>query len=275
MSHHLLNRQDAPFGAKVWELLDDAVIAGAKSQLSVRRIIDVEGPYGLGAKSFPMPDRATKERSQAGQITAELHGGEVIPLASIIASFKVASRDIAAYESTGIPFDASDAVSAGMASARQEESVLLYGSSALGTPGLLNVKGAGSYKLHAWTKVGAAADDLIAAITKLDEAGFPGPYALALEPALYNLLFRRYEHVPMTEYDHLKEVATGGVVKSLGIKEGGVLVATGAQYMSVVIGQDLMAGFVGPIPGGYELTATESVALRVRFPQAIFALKPA
>ena len=56
----------------------------------------------------------------------------------------------------------------------------------------MNVEGAGSYSLSKWEKVGTAADQIIDAVTKLDEAGFHGSYSMALAPSLFNLLLRRY-----------------------------------------------------------------------------------
>jgi len=167
MSHHLLNRKDAPFAENVWGLIDTAVTEAAKSQLSVRRIVDIEGPYGLGTKSVPGADEPTREKTQVGGAVATVVGAPTLPLAGILSGFTLASRDIAAFEATGLAFDTKPAAAAGIACARQEDSVLLYGSSALGTDGLLSVKGSISHKLRPWKQVGAAADDVIAAVTKL------------------------------------------------------------------------------------------------------------
>ena len=51
-----LHRDDAPFSDAVWGRIDTVVTEAAKSVLSARRIIYVEGPYGLGTKSVPAPD---------------------------------------------------------------------------------------------------------------------------------------------------------------------------------------------------------------------------
>ena len=270
MSNHLLNRKDAPFDQKTWDHMDSTVIAAAKSQLSVRRIVELEGPYGLGLRAVPGADEEIPAKGAQG---ASLYAASAIPLAGIVARFFVSARDIASLEATGLPFDASAAASAGMSCAMQEESILLYGADALGTSGLLTAKGTSSMKLHSWKMVGTAADDIIAAVTRLDESGFHGPYALALAPALYNLLFRRYEQGQMTELEHLKSIVTDGLVKSPSLKAGGALLASGRQFTSIVVGQDITVGFVGPAAGGYDLTVSESVALRMRRPGAVCVLK--
>ena len=43
-----------------------------------------------------------------------------------------------------------------------------------------------------WMSVERELGDVLAAVTKLDNAGYCGPYALALAPALYSGLFRFY-----------------------------------------------------------------------------------
>ena len=224
-------------------------------------------------KAIPEADEPTREKTQAGAAVATVIGAPTLPLAGILSGFTLASRDIASFESTGLAFDTKAPAEAGIACARQEDSLLLYGSSALGTDGLLSVKGSVSHKLRPWKQIGAAADDFIAAVTRLDDAGFHGPYALALAPALYNLLLRRYEQGQMTELEHARTIATAGIAKSAALKSGGVLIATGRQYLSIALGQDLMVGFVGPTPGGYEFTASESIALRVLESAAICVLK--
>jgi uncharacterized linocin/CFP29 family protein len=265
-----LHRDDAPFSQAVWERIDLVVTEAAKSVLSARRIIHIEGPYGLGIKSVPGPD-AVLEAQEEG--SAGLSSGGVIPLGLIHKTFGLSARDIAAFEQTGMPFSPGPAAQAAIACAAREDDLLFSGSKALGASGLLNAKGVQSANLAAWDKVGAAAEDLIKAATMLDEAGFHGPYALALAPARYNLLFRRYEQGNLIEIEHLRALVTDGIVKAPALSSGGVLLASGRQFATIVLGQDLMTGFVGPADGGYELNLSESLALRLVQPKAVCVLK--
>jgi hypothetical protein len=57
------------------------------------------------------------------------------------------------------------------------------------------------------------------------------------------------------------------------VKSGGALLASGRQYASIVVGQDLVTGFVGPAENGYEFTVGETIALRLAVPQAVCVLK--
>ncbi|MGD2174982.1 MAG: family 1 encapsulin nanocompartment shell protein [Candidatus Brocadiaceae bacterium] len=270
MTERFLHRDDAPFGDDVWEKIDEAVVGAARTQLSVRRILHTEGPYGAGLKSLDGPDAAVTEESEDG---ASVAAGGVVPVAAIRKGFTLPIRDIAAFERTGIPFGLDSAARAAIACAKREDEVLLYGSDELGVGGLLNADGVRSVALSEWTEAGAAAEDLIGAVTLLDEAGCHGPYALALTPGRYNLLFRRYQQGNMVEIEHLRSLITEGIVKAPALASGGVLVASGPQFATIVLGQDLMAGFVGPAGGDYEFSLSESVALRLRHPGAVCVLK--
>jgi uncharacterized linocin/CFP29 family protein len=271
MTTELLNRGDAPFSDKVWAAIDAAVVGAAKSQLGARRVLPVQGPYGLGLKSLPVRD----EPSATGLTpdSAVMIGVAPPPVVSIASGFRLAARDIAAFEERDLALDLGEAARAAIAVAFQEDALIFNGAKDAGVDGLLTAKGVQSAKLKDWAQIGTAATDIIEAVTKLDAAGFHGPYALALAPDRYNLLLRRYPQGNGTELEHLRLIATEGVAKAAGIRAGAVLLASGAQYSSIVLGQDLMAGFVGPAGRDYELTVSESLALRLLQPASVVVLK--
>jgi len=271
MSEKFLHRGDAPFESKVWEKIDEAVVNAARSQLCGRRLLSVEGPYGLGLKALPGADQSVAEKPVVEGVSLVASGS--VPVVGIQSQFCLAARDLAAFEQTGLPLNLGAAVAAAIACARQEDALLFYGCKALGVPGLLNAPGVQSKKLKPWEEVGAAVEDLIEAVTQLDDAGFHGPYALALAPNLYNRLFRRYPQGPLTELEHLRSLVTEGLIKAPTIGSGGVLLASGRQYASIVLGQDLMTGFVGPAGPNYEFIVSESVALRLLQPAAVCVLQ--
>jgi uncharacterized linocin/CFP29 family protein len=272
MANDFLNRDDAPFSAKVWETIDAAVIGAAKSQLSARKLFQIEGPYGAGLKLLPRQDNPVQEEGVEG---VALLNSDDLPLPMMQSEFCLGARDIAAFEQHGVALDLGAAAAAAIAVARQEDALLFNGSKALRVEGLLNAKGILSSDLKSWSSVGAAVDGVVAAANKLDAAGFHGPYALALTPGLYNMLFRLYPQTGVTELEHLKQIAADGVIKAPGIAAGGVLLATGKQFATIVLGQDITAGFTGPKGRAYEFTVSSSVALRLLEPASVCALKPA
>ena len=264
MANKYLAREDAPFGSDVWGALDAAMVEAAKGMLVGRRLLELEGPYGLGLKSVSLKDETT---------ASGLIATKTLPMVMIYEEFDLGARDLANYEREGLTLDRSSVADAAIAAAKREDELIFNGNDELGVPGLLTVDGAGSVDLSAWDEVGGAVDDLIEAVTALDQAGFHGPYTLALAPGRYNRLFRRYDRGNQTEIEHVEALVTDGVHKAPLLEEGGVLLATGRQYASIVMAQDMTVGFIGPEGDRVAFTISESLVPRIRRPQAICVLE--
>jgi uncharacterized linocin/CFP29 family protein len=261
MEKTYLGREDAPVSAETWNLLDATMIEAAKSQLSGRRLIGIEGPFGLGLKAIPLSDC---------EIAEGISASPVIPVYLVSSIFYLNKRDLAASGRERLMPDTGPVACAAMECAAQEDTIIFNGIQDV--PGLLGAEGSASMILTKWDKTGTAADQIIGAVTRLDEAGFHGPYCMGLAPALYNLLLRRYPQGGGTELDHIRTILGGDVVKAPVLKKGGVLLASGRQYCSLVIGQDMSIGFSGVSGDSLEFTITESLALHIRTPEAICVL---
>lgn len=262
MANKYLAREDAPIGSDTWKLLDTTLVETAKSELVGRRLLHIDGPFGLGLKVVPLRD----VRSESG-----LTVSEVLPLLMIQKTFTLGMRDLASYERDGMGLDASPVSEAALACARAEDDLVFHGAPRM--PGLLTAEGTNEHKLSSWGDVGAAADDIIKAVTTLDNAGFHGPYCMALAPGRFNLLLRRYQQGNASEMEHVKTIVTDGIFKAPILQSGGVLLASGRQYASIVLGQDMAIGFIGPAGDEVEFSISESLALRIQQPQAICVLK--
>ena len=261
MENSYLGREDAPIGSETWKALDSTMTEAAKGVLTGRRLLHIEGPYGLGLKAVPLAD----SQPDSGLISSGF-----VPVTLIHKTVSLSKRDLAAAEKDGMPVNtaavAKTAIDAGLA----EESLIFNGTK--GQPGLLSAPGASALKLSAWDDMGKAVEDIISAITLLDKAGFHGPYTLALAPSRYNLLFRRYPQGG-TELEYVQAIVTDGVFKAPILNSGGVLIASGRQYAAIVLGQDMSVGFIGPVGENLEFSISESLALLVREPKAICVLK--
>lgn len=261
MDNKFLGREEAPIGPEVWDVLDKTMVEAAKSVLAGRRILHTEGPFGLGLKAIPMQDI----KSEEGLITSSF-----VPVNMIQKMFLLSKRDIAASEREGLPINTSVVANAAIEAAFLEDSLIFNGSP--GSPGLMNARGTKESKLSSWDTLGKAADDIIGAITLLDKAGFHGPYTMALAPRLYNLLLRRFPQGG-TELEHLQTIVTDGIYKAPILDHGGVLIASGVQFVSIILGQDMTVGFIGPVAEDLEFSISESFALMIREPKAICVLR--
>jgi uncharacterized linocin/CFP29 family protein len=262
MANKYLAREDAPFEPAVWELLDATMKQAAKGQLVGRRILDTEGPYGLGLKAVPLPDRET----ESGLISSQ-----VLPVLFVQKPFTLGTRDIASYERDGLALDTGPVAEAALACARLEEEIVFRGAPHV--PGLLTVEGANHMSLSAWNEVGMAADDIIQAMTHLDHSGFHGPYCLALAPARYNLLFRLYPRGKQSELEHIQMMVNEGVFKAPLLESGGILLAANVRCASIVLGQDMNIGYIGPAGDRQEFSISESLTVLIRQPRAICVLE--
>ena len=261
MTQALLGRNDAPIASSVWELLDGTAVGVARNELAGRRLLDVDGPYGLGLKEVALSDEEVEDG---------VFIGNSLPLAHIVRPFSLPARDLAAFEREASSVDLMPLVQATLDVVRAEDRIVFAGTPR--TPGLLKADGALSVGLAEWGDVGAAQTDVIEAVTALDEAGFHGPYALALGPARYNMLLRRFETAAVSELEVIGSMATAGVFKASSLEDGGVILQAGKEFAHIVLGQDLAVGFSGVNDARLDFFVSESVAVRVLVPQAVCIL---
>jgi len=262
MENRYLGRTEAPLGAETWKLLDSTMIEAAKSQMAGRRILTIDGPFGFGLKVIPVNDCDMEEG---------ISGSTFVPVNEIKSEFSLGKRDLASFEKDRLILDLGPVACAAIDCAAKEDQIIFHGVQ--GAPGLLTAEGSSVQTLTKWDKIGTAADQVIESVTKLDDAGFHGPYCMALAPSLYNLLLRRYPQGDGTELDHIRNIVTDGVVKAPVLKKGGVLLASGRQYATIVVGQDMTIAFNGPVGDGLDFYVIESLALLIRAPEAICVLK--
>lgn len=261
----LLARKDAPFGEEIWEAIDAAVVGAARSQLTGRRLLEIEGPFGAGLISIPSGERGAGEPISISPST---------PVPMIRKTFTLPARNIAAYEQTRLPMNLAPASTAATLCARMEDELIFFGSEALGVAGLTTAAGVQRRPLRDWADIGAAAENVIEAATGLDDAGFHGPYGLAVAPALYNRLLRRRPQGDSTELEHIERIVGDGVFKAPVLAGGAVLLAVGRPAASIVLGQDLATGFIGPVDEAYEFVISESLTLRLAEPGAVCVIEP-
>jgi uncharacterized linocin/CFP29 family protein len=267
-----LPREDAPFGANIWEKIDQTVVGAAKSQLAGRRLLTIVGPLGFGVRSVDRMERSTEGEQTFRGFTATTTYAPVLPVPMLRSEFALSIRDVAATEERGTPLDLANVALAAIAMARLEDALVFHGTAAIGVPGLMNAPGVNTVGVGDWSELGRPVADLVAAARALDDAGFPGPYTAALAPALYNELYRVYEHSPLTQLEHAGQVITGGLSKAPALEAGGVVLAVGAQFAHIIVAQDMTAAFTGPEETDYAFVIVESLVPKISVPEAVCVL---
>src|SRR5689334_12286651 len=95
-----------PSGMLSRELLheiEQATVDGARDILSGRRILDVEGPYGLGLTTLEVGNDDVCREPGPGEASAVVSQALSIPM--IYRRFSVSKRRISAFEETGQPLN--------------------------------------------------------------------------------------------------------------------------------------------------------------------------
>jgi uncharacterized linocin/CFP29 family protein len=243
--------------------IEEAAIVAAREILSGRRIIDVEGPYGVGLTTVEVgnDDRCREPGpEEAGAVVSH-----ALSVPMIYRRFAISKRRIAAFQETGQPLNLKVAEDAAQAVATREEDFIYHGQSDFRLGGLLTVEGRQNVKAGNWDNVDEVLGDVITAVNVLDGKGYRGPYGLALAPELYNSLFRRYAGSDLLQIEHLKRLCTRGIVKAA--IDGCVLVAR--DVGSLVIGQDLQVSHLASDAAHEQFAVSESLVLKIEAPDAI------
>jgi uncharacterized linocin/CFP29 family protein len=263
-----LSRTQAPFGDAIWELIDAAAVKAARDRLTARRFLDVDGPYGSGLTTIEVGNDGYCRQPGPDEAGAVI--GRAVSVPMLRKSFKLSLRRLAAYLDNGMPFDLAPVEQAAEAVAAREEETIYSGQPDFGVEGLLTAKGRSHIDGGDWSDLDRVLTDVIAAVTRLDDAGLRGPYALVLAPALYNGLFRRYPGSNLLQLEHLRRLFDRGVHKAS--IEGGVVVDP--RVGPLIVGQDLETGFIAQDGIHCELYLSESIVLRLDDPQAICTITP-
>jgi uncharacterized linocin/CFP29 family protein len=263
MSTNFLNRDHAPLSEQMWRIIDDAAVGAARDRLTARRFLELNGPFGVGLTAVEVGnDELVGEGDTAG---AGVVMGRVQSVPMLRRGFTLSIRRVAGYLENRQPLDLAPIEDAGEAVADREEALIYHGDKAFNLPGLLTCPERERLAGGDWSAVEQALQDVLAAVTRLDDRGFRGPYALALSPPLYNGLFRLYPGTDLPQLEHLRRLCTRGIFKAP--IEGGVLVDTRVGVL--VLGQDFSAGYSSQDGIHYYLYVSESIVLRIDEPKAI------
>src|SRR5205823_11500999 len=148
-----------PFAAEIWQITDAAAASAARDQLTARRFLDLEGPFGVGLTTIEVGN--DDYCRQPGPDEAGAIMGRAIPLPMIRKSFQLSIRRVAAHVQNGQPLDLSPAQDAAEAVANREEEMIYGGQTALGLAGLLSIEGHQAVPGSNWSEPEHALQDVL------------------------------------------------------------------------------------------------------------------
>ncbi len=274
------DRDAAPFGQEVWDALDRAALSGANEVRAVRRLLGVLGPLGFDARAGVAEDTAVDVAGEeaGGEDEAEgrthVHVPRVRALPVLHRTFSLGARQVEALSRRGEPLVLTSAAEAGRRMGGMEDRLLLQGHAGARVRGLLEHEGAVALGLGDWGDPGRAADELLDALTRLDQAGRHGPYAAALSPGRYYQLLRPYAGGALTPYQQLLPAFEAGIVKAPALADGALVVERSESGPKVVVGQELTAAYDGREGIFHLISLIESVTLLPGAPGSVALLRP-
>ena len=134
-----LNRDQAPFPGEIWRMIDDAAASAARDQLTARRYLDLEGPFGVGLTAIEVGNDDYCRQPAPDEAGAVM--GRAIPLPMLRKSFQLSIRRVSAHVQNGQPLDLSAAQNAAEAVANREEELIYSGQPAFGLAGMMTMEG--------------------------------------------------------------------------------------------------------------------------------------
>ena len=258
MSDYLM-RDAAPLDTEGWEKIDGLVADVAKKNLTARRFIPLVGPLGWGVDRAPVFGFGKVDGAHvAGDAPA------FVELTEISETFMLKAKHMAMAKQSPFGLDLGAAAIAATAVAKAEDT-LVYKA-------LLAVKGALSAELGDWDTLGGPFKAVAAAIAGLRAAGFDGPYAVAMGPAMYARLASLMQH-GRREVDMVAKLATAGLLQATAMPEEKVLVTSPQAWnYDLVVGQDIATAYLGNEGLDHVFKIFETVTPRIKRPKAVCIL---
>jgi uncharacterized linocin/CFP29 family protein len=253
------DRENAPFTQEAWDAIDGAVRAAAEEVRAARRMMEVIGPLGFGARGGVAEDRPASPTDE--NAIPHVHVPVIQAMPVIHRTFTIGARSIEAFLGRGEPLSLTEAAEAARQVARLEERLLVEGNAAAGVRGLLQQEGAVELAAGDWSDPGRAADDLLAALARLDEAGRHGPYAAAVSPSRYYQLLRPHPASGVTPLAQLEPAFAGGIFKAPTLRNAALVVMRSASGPRAVLGEELTVAYDGREGIFHRLSLVESITL--------------
>ncbi|MDR2549177.1 MAG: bacteriocin family protein [Desulfobulbus sp.] len=258
----ILRRELAPISQQGWSEIDAMARETLVANLSGRKFIDVDGPYGIGHSCVTLGRLSVPKEQKGGRVKYGIH--QVLPLIEARVNFKLET-----WELDNIGRGAKDVqLDALVAACREialfEEKTLFDGFK----PG--NIDG-----LHATVKnrtlpVKLDMDMIVDAVaegqTMMLKDGVEGPANLVVSASLWKFLARS---APGGTLRSTLESQIGGQVVYSECVRDALLVSARGGDLELTVGQDFAIGYHSHTVSDIDLFVTESFTFRVIAPEAL------
>jgi len=261
-----LHRELAPISDAAWAQIEEEVSRTFKRHIAGRRVVDVQGPAGVGLSAVGTGHLRTIT-SPAGVITRQR---EVKALVELRAPFELDRQAIDDVERGANDSDWQAAKDAAKKLAFAEDGAIFEGYAAAGIEGIR--QGTSNPKLTLPGDVRLYPDAIEQGLSQLRLAGVNGPYSVLLDANIYTALAECSDHgYPVLE--HVKRLVDDKIIWAPAISGAFVLTTRGGDF-DLHIGQDVSIGYLSHTNAKVELYLQETFTFLYLTSEAAVALAP-
>jgi len=271
-----LMRNDIDLPQEEWQSIDATVVQAAKAVLIARKFLPVYGPLGAGTQSVYLDTFNELSDSQSdffGEAEAEplqVKTRKSVEIPMLYKDFSIGWRDMEYAKQVGLPLDLSLVAAAANACARKEDQLIFIGNEASQTVGLATAEGTQKFAISDWKTGENAFQDIVKGLQSLAAKGFAGKFTLAVSPDLFTQLQRLQENTGLLESERIKKVLGGNLFMTPALGTGkAILVCAEPQNIDLVIGQDMITGYLGSEKLNHLFRVLETILLRIKRPESI------
>lgn len=264
----LLRRELAPISPTAWTEIDDMAREALVANLSARKFVDLDGPYGISHACVNLGRINLPDGQSSGQVRYGVH--QVLPLIETRVSFILKQWELDNIDRGARDTQLDALVAAARRIAAFEERAIYFGLAEAGIKGLHAE--VASKPIPLTLDVDAFVDAVSEGQAQLLRDGVEGAANLVVSPDIWKFLARS---TPGGTLRSLLAQQLGGQVIYSASVEDALLVASRGGDCEMTVGQDLAIGYHHHTAEEIHLFFTESFTFRVIAPEALvgFALK--
>jgi uncharacterized linocin/CFP29 family protein len=260
-----LHRELAPISDKAWAQIEEEASRTLKRHLAARRVVDVQGPKGLGLSAVGTGHVRQIQPPGDGIQAVQRDANAIVELR---VPFELTRQSIDDVERGATDSDWSSVKEAARKIAFAEDRAVFDGYAAAGIQGIR--EGGSNPRVVLPSNVQGYPGAVAQAVSQLRLAGVNGPYALVLGAKAYTAASGGSdEGYPI--FHHIERVVDGGIIWGPAI-EGGLVVTTRSGDFALDIGQDISIGYQSHSSSMVELYFLETFTFRLLTTEAAVVL---
>jgi uncharacterized linocin/CFP29 family protein len=262
-----LHRELAPISDAAWADIEEEATRTLKRYLAARRVVDVEGPGGVGLSAVGTGHLKTIASPGDGILARQR---EVKPLVELRVPFELDRQQIDDVERGAEDSDWQPVKDAAKKIAYAEDRAIFEGYAAAGIGGIR--QGTSNPVLTLPADVRQYPDAIAQALSQLRLVGVNGPYCVLLGADAYTALAETVDNgYPVL--NHVKKLVKDEIIWAPALSGAFVLTTRGGDF-DLHIGQDLSIGYLSHTDSTVRLYLQETFTFLLLTTEAVVALAP-